>query len=134
MQRLWAGRQFREVSIVAFLPDRLLPHVRDVLGERDLVVAKSWDEVHTIVREKPVTAIILDPSADGSMNVEAVELILNRYPSLPIVAYVSLSEARSARWRDSLAQDCRTFYFNDSGIRRKISGKLSLELGETRSR
>ena len=93
MQRLWVGRQFREDSIVAFLPERLLPHVRHVLDERDFVVAKSWNEVHTIVREKPVTAIILDPGADGSMNVEAVELLLNRYPSLPIVAYISLSEA-----------------------------------------
>ena len=93
MQRLWVGHQFRELSIVAFLPDRLLPHVRDVFDEPDVVVAKSWDEVDAIVREKPVTAVILDPGADGSMNVEAVELLLNRYPSLPIVAYVSLSQA-----------------------------------------
>lgn len=93
MQPLWVGHQFREATIVAFLPDRLLPHIRDVFGAPDFVVAKSWDEVDAIVREKPVTALILDPGADGSMNVEAVELLLNRYPSLPIVAYVSLSQA-----------------------------------------
>jgi AraC-like DNA-binding protein len=60
--------------------------------EPDLVIAKSWDEVNAIVREKPVTALILDPGADGSMNVEAVESLIRRYPSLPIVAYVFLTK------------------------------------------
>ena len=81
------------MSVVAFLPDRLLTHVRDVFdAEPDFVVAKSWDDVDAIVRQTPVTAVILDPDADGSMNVEAVELLLNRFPSLSIVAYVSLSQ------------------------------------------
>ena len=80
------------MSVVAFLPDRLLAHVRHVfVGEDDLVIAKSWDEVSTIVRERPVTALILDPAADGVMNVEAVESLISRYPSLPIVAYVFLT-------------------------------------------
>jgi AraC-like DNA-binding protein len=81
------------VSVVAFLPDRLLAHVRHVfVGESDLVIAKSWDDVNTIVRVKPVTALILDPAADGVMNVEAVESLLRRYPSLPVVAYVFLTK------------------------------------------
>jgi AraC-like DNA-binding protein len=81
------------MSVVAFLPDRLLAHVRLVFqGEPDFVIAKSWDEVNSIVREKPVTALILDPAADGSMNVEAVESLLKRYPSLPVVAYVFLTK------------------------------------------
>ena len=55
------------------------------------MIAQSWDEVDTIVREKPVTALILDPAADGVMNVEAVMRLLKQYPSLPIVAYVTLN-------------------------------------------
>jgi len=82
------------MSVVAFLPDRLLAHVRHVFfADPDFVVAKSWGELDTIVRQQPVTTVILDPAADGSMNVEAVELLLDRYPSLPIVAYVFLSHA-----------------------------------------
>jgi len=79
---------------VAFLPDRLLAHVRHVFAEEpDFVIAQSWDEVDTIIRERPVTALILDPAAEGVMNVEAVEGLLKRYPSLPVVAYVVLNQA-----------------------------------------
>lgn len=55
------------------------------------MIAQSWDEVDTLVRERPVTALILDPAADGVMNVEAVMRLLKQYPSLPIVAYVTLN-------------------------------------------
>lgn len=57
------------------------------------MIAKSWDEVDTLVREKPVTALVLDPAADGVMNVEAVMKLLKQYPSLPIVAYVTLNHS-----------------------------------------
>jgi AraC-like DNA-binding protein len=81
------------MSVVAFLPERLLAHVRHVfVGESDLVIAKSWDEVDSIVRQRPVTALILDPAADGNMNVEAVESLMKRYPSLPVIAYVFLTK------------------------------------------
>jgi len=80
------------MSVVAFLPERLLAHVRHVfVGDGDLVIAKSWEEVDSIVRQRPVTALILDPAADGTMNVEGVESLMKRYPSLPVVAYVFLT-------------------------------------------
>ena len=80
------------MTVVVFLPERLLAHIRHVfIKERDFVTARSWDEVDTLVREKPVTALILDPAADGVMNVEAVMNLLKNYPSLPIVGYAVLS-------------------------------------------
>ena len=80
------------MTVVAFLPERSLAHLRHVfIKERDFVIAQSWDEVDTLVRERPVTALILDPAADGVMNVEAVMRLLKQYPSLPIVAYVTLN-------------------------------------------
>lgn len=82
------------VIIVTFLPDRLLAHVRHVfIKEKDFVIAHSWDELNTIIRQKPVTALILDPAADGVMNVDAVVNLLKQYPSLPVVAYVVLNPA-----------------------------------------
>lgn len=82
------------MNVVAFLPERLLAHVRHVFaGENELVMARSWEDVDTIIRQSPVTALILDPAADGVMNVEAVETLLRRYPSLPVVAYVFLNQA-----------------------------------------
>jgi AraC-like DNA-binding protein len=88
------AHQRRVVTVVAFLPERLLAHVRHVfIKDQDFVIAKSWDEVDMMVREKPVTALILDPAADGVMNVEAVMTLLKNYPSLPVVAYAVLNPA-----------------------------------------
>jgi AraC-like DNA-binding protein len=79
------------LSVAAFLPTRLLTHVKHVFAdEPDLLVASSWEELESLIRRKPVSVVILDPSADGIMNVSAVAGLLKRYPSLPLIAYVTL--------------------------------------------
>jgi AraC-like DNA-binding protein len=79
------------LSVAAFLPTQLLAHVKHVFAdERELLVASSWDELESLIRRKPVSVVILDPSADGTMNVDAVAGLLKRYPSLPLIAYVTL--------------------------------------------
>ena len=79
------------MSVAAFLPARLLTHVKHVFAdEPDLLVASSWEELESLIRRKPVRVVILDPSADGIMNVGAVAGLLKRYPSLPLIAYVTL--------------------------------------------
>lgn len=79
------------LSVAAFLPPRLLTHVRHVFAEDpELLVAESWEELESFIRRKPVSAVILDPSADGNLNVGAVAGLLKRYPSLPLIAYVTL--------------------------------------------
>jgi AraC-like DNA-binding protein len=80
------------LSIAAFLPPRLLTHVKHVFAdEPELLVASSWEELESFIRRKPVSVVILDPTADGKLNVEAVAGLLKRYPSLPLVAYVTLN-------------------------------------------
>ncbi|HEY0527756.1 MAG TPA: hypothetical protein VGD02_02935 [Gemmatimonadaceae bacterium] len=79
------------MSVAAFLPARLLTHVRHVFADdTELFLAHSWEELDTLIRRKPVAAVILDPMADGIMNVGAVAGLLTRYPSLPLIAYVTL--------------------------------------------
>lgn len=79
------------MTIAAFLPSRLLTHVKHVFAdEPELLIASSWVELESFIRRKPVSVVILDPSADGSLNVEAVEGLLKRYPSLALTAYVTL--------------------------------------------
>jgi AraC-like DNA-binding protein len=79
-------------SVAAFLPTRLLTHVKHVFAnEPDLMVASSWEELESLIRRKPVSVVVLDPSADGSLNVGAVAGLLKRYPSLPLIAYVTLN-------------------------------------------
>jgi AraC-like DNA-binding protein len=80
------------LSVAAFLPARLLTHVKHVFAdEAELLVASSWQELESFIRRKPVSVVILDPSADGIMNVSAVAGFLKRYPSLPLIAYVTLN-------------------------------------------
>ena len=80
------------MSVAAFLPARLLTHVKHVLADDpELEVASSWEELESIIRRKPISVVILDPSADGTMNVGAVGGLLKRYPSLPLIAYVTLN-------------------------------------------
>jgi len=80
------------LSVAAFLPARLLTHVKHVFAdEPELLVASSWLELEAFIRRKPVSVVILDPSADGSMNISAVAGLLKRYPSLPLIAYVTLN-------------------------------------------
>ena len=79
------------MSVAAFLPPRLLTHVRHVFAdEPELFVASSWQELESVIRRKPVSVVLLDPAADGIMNVGAVASLLKRYPSLPLIAYVTL--------------------------------------------
>lgn len=79
------------MSVAAFLPTRLLTHVRHVFAdEPELLIASSWQELESFIRRKPVNVVILDPAADGIMNVSAVAGLLKRYPSLPLIAYVTL--------------------------------------------
>lgn len=81
----------RFVSVAAFLPTRLLTHVKHVFAdEPELFVASSWQELESLIRRKPISVVILDPTADGIMNVSAVAGLLKRYPSLPLIAYVTL--------------------------------------------
>jgi methylphosphotriester-DNA--protein-cysteine methyltransferase len=86
--------QLGQLSVVAFLPERLLAHVRNVFAAgRDLVVAKSWMDLDRTIRRKPIQVVIVDPAADGSTKVHEVESLLSQYPSVGIVAYVVLNEA-----------------------------------------
>lgn len=79
------------MSVAAFLPVRLLTHLRHVFAdEAELFVAGSWQELESFIRRKPVSVVVLDPAADGTMNVAAVAGLLKRYPSLPLIAYVTL--------------------------------------------
>ena len=80
------------MSVAAFLPARLLTHVKHVFADDpEILVASSWQELESFIRRKPVSVVILDPSADGVMNVGAVSGLLKRYPSLPLIAYVTLN-------------------------------------------
>jgi AraC-like DNA-binding protein len=80
------------LSIAVFLPPQLLTHVRHVFAkEPDFFAAATWKELEEIIRREPVSVVILDPAADGVLDVDAVSGLLSRFPSLPLVGYVMLN-------------------------------------------
>jgi AraC-like DNA-binding protein len=80
------------LTIAVFLPPQQLAHVRHVFsGEPDFIAASSWKDLEDIIRREPVSVVILDPSADGVVDADAVAGIMQRFPSLPVVGYVMLT-------------------------------------------
>jgi AraC-like DNA-binding protein len=80
------------VSVVAFLPPRLLRHLQFILPrDRPPLVAKSWDDLERLIEVHPVSVVVIDPSADGVRETARFEQIIADYPSLPLVAYVTLT-------------------------------------------
>jgi AraC-like DNA-binding protein len=125
------------MSIAVYLPPELLAHIRHVfLSEPDFLVATSWTNLDDLIRDRPVSVVILDPSADGIVNIDAVASILNRFPSLPLVGYVTLTPKSfgaiaqlSRRGLDNVV----LHRFDDSRERlQQMVGRLSADPATTR--
>lgn len=77
--------------IVLFIADRLIGHVQHVLAsEARVAVAGSWYELDEIIRGEAVEVVVADPAADGVLKPEEISRLLQQFPSLPVVAYVSV--------------------------------------------
>jgi AraC-like DNA-binding protein len=82
------------VDVVAFLPRHLLSHLRVVLGsEHSLTPVASWSELQATVQHQATDVIVADPSATGTVQVEALEYLRRHYPSLPVIVYTLLAPA-----------------------------------------
>lgn len=82
------------LTVAALLPPRLLTQVRHALaGEREVLAAESWHELERLIKKTPLRAVIIDPETNGAVDSASVVRLLTRYPSLPIIAYVTLGPA-----------------------------------------
>jgi len=82
------------VDVVAFLPRHLLSHLRVVLGsEHSLTPVASWSELQATVQHQATDVVVADPSANGTVQVEALEYLRRHYPSLPVIVYTLLAPA-----------------------------------------
>jgi AraC-like DNA-binding protein len=82
------------VSVAILLPDRQTLQVRQALSDLDeILIAHSWMTLESIIRTKPVSMVLFDPSAGGMMNVASAVRLLQAYPSLPFIAYVLVDGA-----------------------------------------
>lgn len=82
------------MDVVAFLPRPLLSHLKIVLGsEHGLTPVFSWAELHATAQHLVTDLVVADPSATGTVEIEALESLRRQYPSLPVVVYTSLAPA-----------------------------------------
>lgn len=80
------------MDVVALLPRHLLTHLTRVLGPAHILSAPAdWTALRATVQSRIVDVVVADPALDGRVRTEELVEIRERFPSLPIVLYTSLS-------------------------------------------
>ena len=79
------------MTVAALLPPRLLRHLEFVLGRERPLVAESWEGLEALIQASPVSVAIVDPSMDEAGGNERIQGILIDYPSIEVIAYVSVT-------------------------------------------
>jgi AraC-like DNA-binding protein len=78
--------------VVSHLPAPLRMPLRVALGEvHRLAEAINWGDLSEIVRRRPVDIVVVDPTAEGGMDVPAVASVIEQFPKTPVVVYTALT-------------------------------------------
>src|SRR3954468_22797812 len=56
----------------------------------EVCIAVSWDRLGALIHIEPLSVVIFNPAADGTMDVSRACRLIRRYRSIPFVAYVPL--------------------------------------------
>jgi len=84
----------RPLLVAAHVPPPLRPPLRTAIGEEHRIAeAVDWTDLAEIVRRRPVDLVVADPAAEGSLNVDAVTLMMERFPRTPVLVYTALGPA-----------------------------------------
>lgn len=82
------------MHVAAYLPRNLLAHLRIVLGDNhSLGTATDPAELHSMLRVGDADVLIVDPSMCEGLLAEAIEEVIARHPSLPVIVYTMLAPA-----------------------------------------
>jgi AraC-like DNA-binding protein len=80
------------LHVVACLPRHLLAHLRIVVGDtHSLAAATDPAELHSMLRVGDADLLIIDPAMRDGGQAEAIEDIIARHASLPVVVYTTLT-------------------------------------------
>jgi AraC-like DNA-binding protein len=83
------------MSVAALLHPPQLLHLRRALSkDYQILQADCWGSLESIIHGKPISAAILDPMWDRFTGVANCERLIQKYPSLPFIAYARV-DARS---------------------------------------
>ncbi|HEV7389297.1 MAG TPA: helix-turn-helix domain-containing protein [Gemmatimonadaceae bacterium] len=125
------------MRVAVFLPNAQAAHVKAAMETHDdLRVADSWETLERLIRLEPLSVVVLNPAADGTMDVTRACTLIRRFSSIPFVAYVPLDApfARGiAHMSNDGLQDLVVVRANDSPVdfRETLTRVSSIhELGE----
>jgi AraC-like DNA-binding protein len=109
------------VRVAVFVPTRQAAHIRAAMDTHDQVfVADSWERLEALIRLEPLSVVVFNPAADGTLdNTRACKLIC-KYASIPFVAYVPLDAAfvrGIAHMSNDGLQDLVVYGSDDSPLR-----------------
>jgi DNA-binding NarL/FixJ family response regulator len=80
------------LHVVAYLPPALLSHLKIVLSDRHQVTpVDGWEMLDAAVRKSEVDIVVLDPTTPGTVRLDETVLLQERFPSLRVVVYTSLT-------------------------------------------
>jgi AraC-like DNA-binding protein len=78
------------MKIVAYLDTTSIPFVMTALSEFRLEKAESWEEISALVADNQAAAVLVGPTVDGYVDVEALLALLNQHPLVPFFAFLAL--------------------------------------------
>lgn len=80
------------MDVVCFVPPYLVGHLHVVVGEEHrLFIASDWSSLEELIRTEPVDVVVVDPCDGAIIRSSEVRLLLQQFPSLPLVIYTTLS-------------------------------------------
>jgi AraC-like DNA-binding protein len=109
------------VRAAIFLPELQLAHAMAALQRQDEVcIADSWDRLEALIHIEPLSVVIFNPAADGTLDVSRACRLIRKYGSIPFVAYVPLDAPfirGIAHMANEGLQDLVVYRSNDSPLR-----------------
>lgn len=76
------------------MPTRQATQIRAAMDIHDQVcVADSWERLEALVRVEPLSVVVFNPAADGTMDAMRASRLIRKYASIPFVAYVPVEPA-----------------------------------------
>lgn len=80
-----------ERNFAAFVSDSARNSLRRVMSPRVWFMAGNWDELDAHLHVARVRLALVEPAADGKIDLTALSGLMRRHSKVPIVAYVALS-------------------------------------------
>ncbi len=90
----WLHRSGKLLRVAIYLPTRQAAQIRAAMDTHDQIcVADSWEDLEALVRLEPLSVVVFNPAADGTMDSTRACRLICKYASIPFVAYVPVDAA-----------------------------------------